>query len=1103
LFLKPESELSSAKRALIEQWRRGQPANNSEGSVRGIPRRPDPASAPLSFGQRQLWFFNQIKPKSALYNIPIPLRLLGNLNTDALQSAFDTIVCRHEILRSHFLGDPNPVQLLAPPTAVKMHVLDLRELPAVAREAEAKRLVEDEVQRPFNLEKDLMIRSLLLRTGDQEWILVIVMHHLASDIWSWRVVCRELKELYEASLLQRPVSLPNLPIQYADFAAWQQKFFSPKNIETHLAYWRQKLARAPGVLNLPFDHARPPVQTFEGASEYFTLPAGLSAQLDDLSKREGVTLYMTLLAAFQTLLHRYTGEEDVLVGSPTAGRTRVEFERLIGNFVNTLVLRTSLQGDPVFRELVHRVRNGVIEALAHQDVSFDHLVKELRPERSASYLPLVQVMFALQDELARNFLLPDVQTTPIRAETGTAKFDLTLTILESEGPLKCWVEYNSNLFEQPTILRMLGHYQQLLQAIVANPNQRISELPLLTAEERQQLLSAWNGTNAEYPRDKCVHELFLDIVKKQPEAIAAVFGDELLTYDQLNRRSNQLARHLQTKGVEPETLVGICLDRSAEMVVALLAILKTGAAYVPLEPSRALERIRLIAGDAKMRALVTQQRWLEILELDTVSPVCLDKDREQISREQEDNLDSNGTSESLAYVIYTSGSTGIPKGVQIPHRAVVNFLESMRRQPGLTDQDVVVSITSLSFDICGLEIFLPLSVGARVVLADEETIRDGFRMADLIEKSGATVMQATPATWNLLLETGWRGNKRLRMLCGGESLSRQMADRLLERGAALWNLYGPTETTIWSTLSKVGPSPEPITIGKPIANTQVYVLDDRLRPVPVGIAGELHIGGDGLARGYLNRPELTREKFIPNPFDPQPGARVYRTGDRVRCLSDGNLQFLGRLDHQVKIRGHRIELGEIETILATHPAIQRAVVSLREDSKGSPQLVAYFVPEPRAVAVNHLRSFLEQKLPDYAIPSVFVPLETFPLTISGKIDRRALPAPAASRTSLPEQMVAPASKIEEKLALIWCEVLELPKVGINDNFFELGGHSLRLTQVISRIRNVFQIELPFSQVFQTPTIAQLSVLLEERAANGVKDPITTDSKSRIIKRRRT
>jgi amino acid adenylation domain-containing protein len=1098
----PEPELSRAKRALIAQWRRGRAPNAQQVHPRPVSRFP--GSAPLSFGQEQLWFFNQLEPNSPLYNIPFPMRLSGVLDQEALQAGFDTVVARHEILRTRFVGETQPVQIIDPPTPFPIERIDLRHLPKASRDAEAVRLMQEEVRRPFDLSKDLMMRARLIRTDVEEWILAVVIHHIASDVWSWRVICQELATIYPVHLSKQAPELASLPMQYADFALWQQQECSAKNLGEQLRYWREQLAAPPPVLNLPFDHPRPAVQSFKGAAEFLTLPASLRAKVEELAQREGATPYMVLLAAFQTLLFRYTGQKDMAIGTPTAGRTRVNFENLVGNFVNTLVLRGKIDGEAPFTELLRRSSETVLEALAHQDISFETLVKELRPERSSSYLPLVQVMFALQDELAGYFSLPKLNAAPMEPDTLTSKFDLTLTMIESGETLKCWAEYNTSLFERSTIQRMLGHYHKLLESIVAHPNQQISKLEFLTDSERTQLFEDWNKTQADYPAEKCVHELFLQQVTKSPDRLAVVFRDQSLTYQELNEQANQLAAHLRRVKAGPESMVAVCLDRSPDMVITLLAILKTGAAYLPIEPSRAVERIRLILDDSKAGILVTTQHWANVLGLQDIRSVCLDTERQQIASEPRDNLPNLAKPEDLAYVIYTSGSTGVPKGVQIGHRSVVNFLVSMRQRPGLTPDDVLVAVTPLSFDISGLELFLPLTVGARVVVADSETVLDPIRLGDLIESSKATVMQATPATWRMLLESGWHGSQRLRILCGGENLSRSLADKLLERSSEVWNLYGPTETTIWSTLCKVEPGPDPISIGKPIANTQVYVLDNWLNPLPHGIAGELFIGGDGLANGYLNRPELTAVRFIPNPFDTRSGARLYRTGDQVKFLGDGSLQFQGRLDYQVKIRGHRVELGEIETILGKCPGVQQAIVTLREDSTDNPMLTGYFVPEPgRRVSPSEIREFLEKKLPDYSVPSYFVPLERFPLTPSGKVDRKALPAPASRRPEVDGAVVAPNTSTEESLARIWCDVLELPSVGIHDNFFELGGHSLRMTQVISRIRQVFQVEVPFVQVFQSPTIAKLAAQIDGFRVNGVKDPITSRPEKRIIKSRKT
>jgi amino acid adenylation domain-containing protein len=913
--------------------------------VRRVPRE---GPLPLSFSQQRLWFLDRFEPGSPFYNIPSAVRLTGELDVAALERSLREIVRRHETLRTTFReAGGEPAQVIDPDLSLELPVVDLGGLPAAEREAEALRLAREEAQRPFDMARGPLLRATLLKLAPQEHVVLLVMHHVVSDGWSMGVFYRELAALYQGFAGGGPAPLPELPVQYADYAAWQRDWLRGEVLERQLAYWKERLAGAPAALEMPTDRPRPPVQTVRGATEPFLISGPLLARLKALCQREGCTLYMALLAAFQTLLHRYSGQEDVCVGSPVAGRTRPELEGLIGFFVNTLVLRGDLSGDPTFRELLGRAREVCLGAYAHQDLPFELLVEALQPQRDLSRTPLFQVMFILQNTPLPSLDLPGLSLSPLEADSGTAKFDLLLALAETEQGLAGNLEYNTDLFEAATARRLLGHFRNLLEAAVADPARRLSELPLLTEAERRQVLGEWSWTEAVRPEAQTVHRLFELQAEQTPEAVALVFEGEQLTYRELNARANRLAHSLRDLGVGPEVLVGICLERSADMVVALLAVLKAGGAYVPLDPAYPQERLAFMLTDAGVPLVLTQESLAAGFSGHGAWPVCVDTDAGAIARQSDDNLPPLAGAEHLAYVIYTSGSTGRPKGVQITHGSLVNFLTSMRRRPGLGARDTLLAVTTLSFDIAALEIFLPLSVGARVEVVGREVAQDGARLAKSLAVSGATVMQATPATWRLLLEAGWLCGPGLKILCGGEPLTPELAQQLLARGASVWNLYGPTETTVWSTVHQVDGRDGPVPIGRPIANTRVHVVDARGQPVPPGVAGELLIGGAGLARDYRGRPELTAEKFIPDPFSGRPGARLYRTGDLARWLPGGELECLGRVDHQVKIRGFRIEPGEIETALGRHPAVRQAAVIAREDTPGDRRLVAYVVPDPQ------------------------------------------------------------------------------------------------------------------------------------------------------------
>ncbi|MCW5312699.1 amino acid adenylation domain-containing protein [Nostoc sp. KVJ3] len=915
---------------------------------------------PLSFAQQRLWFLNQMEPGNPFYNISRSVLLKGSLNVAALEQSINEIVRRHEVLRTSFTDvDGQPVQKIASALNIKLPIIDLGELSQEEREVEVRRLASSQARQSFDLTQDALLRTSLLRLEEEEHILVFTIHHIVADGWSAGVIVREVAALYKSFSGDKPSSLPNLTIQYADFAIWQRQWLQTEIQLSQMAYWKQQLGGNLPILQLPTDRPRPAIQTFRGRKQSWQISKVLTEALKSFSRREAVTLFMTLLAAFKTLLYRYTNQADILIGSPIANRNRSEIEPLIGFFVNTLVLRTDLSENPSFKELLRRVREVTLDAYAHQDLPFEQLVEELQPQRNLSHTPLFQVMLILQNAPMEVLKLPGVILSPMEVETETAMFDITVFLTETEQGLMSVFEYNSDLFDAATINRMQGHFQILLEGIVANPDRCLSDLPILTATEQQQLLVDWNQTSADYP-SSCIHQLFETQVEQTPNSIAVVFEDQQLTYQELNVRANQLAQYLQGLGVVPEVLVGICVERSLDMVVGLLGILKAGGAYVPLDPAYPHERLAFMLEDAQVSVLLTQQKLMEILPKHQAKVVYLDTDWQKIVQQSNCHPISQVTTKDLAYVIYTSGSTGKPKGVQVPHRALVNFLSAMRLNIRLTQEDILLSVTTLSFDIAALEIYLPLIVGARLIVVSREVAVDGTQLLERLISSGITVIQATPATWRLLLAAGWRGRWSLKVLCGGEALDRELANQLLERTTELWNLYGPTETTIWSAAHQVEATNNVegrdgiISIGRPIANTEFYILDENLHPVPVGVPGELHIGGLGLALGYLNQPELTVQKFIPNPFNNASTSRLYKTGDLVRYRLDGTLEYLGRIDHQVKVRGFRIELGEIETLLSQNPEVQQAVVLVQESQPDNKRLIAYIVPNLQSQNLDEL-----------------------------------------------------------------------------------------------------------------------------------------------------
>ncbi|NDJ18578.1 non-ribosomal peptide synthetase [Myxacorys almedinensis] len=1034
------------------------------------PIQPIPRSGalPLSFAQQRIWFLQQLEPNNPVYNIPTVLHLSGSLNLSALEQSFNALLQRHEVLRTSIATvDGQPQAVIHPPFSFNLSVVDLQALPANQQQIETQRLAAEAAQHAFDLSQAPLLRVTIGQLQQTEHLLFVTLHHLIGDVWSAQILVQELAVLYNAFCHSRPAPLPELPIQYVDFADWQRRWLQEDVLQTQLTYWRQQLHNPPTLLPLPLDRPRPAVQSFRGKTQWMQLQPPLKQALQQLGQQHGATLFMTLLAAFATLLSRYTQQTDILIGTPIANRHHPGLADLIGCFLNTLVLRTDLSGNPQFSQVLAQVRGTALKAYAHQDVPFEQVIEALNLERQTSHTPLVQVMLSVHPAIAP-LETSGLTLTPQASVTNTAKFDLTLVFSDSEEGLLGALEYNTDLFDDCTIARLLEHFQTLLAGIAADPAQHLADLPLLTSAERHTLLVEWNQTATEIP-NLCLHEWVEAQVQQTPEAIALCFQDSSLTYDTLNQRANHLAHHLQQVGVTSETRVGLFLERSPNLLIALLAVLKAGGTYVPLDPAYPVDRLTFILADAQVAVLLSDTA------LKTPFPFAgrvLPLDQVWSDGSSRSPLPCPILPDALAYILYTSGSTGKPKGVQIPHRAVVNFLYSMQQDLNLRPGDVLLSVTSLSFDIAVLELLLPLIVGATVELVERSITGDGQRLAEILTQTQATFMQATPATWRLLLAAGWSGSPTLTLLCGGEALTPDLAAQLLPRGAALWNLYGPTETTIWSTRHHLRHPNDAAVIGQPIANTQLYILDEQQHPVPIGVVGELYIGGAGLAHGYVGRADLTAERFVPDKFSAVPGARLYRTGDRVKYRADGNVEYVGRMDYQVKLRGFRIELGEIEAVLAQHPLVSQAVVLIAGEAH--PHLLAFVVLNDPAIAAACLREFLKAKLPEYMVPSEFRVLESFPLTPNRKIDRQALAALASVQSQATEIVVAPRDPIESAIAEIWKQVLGVESVGMDANFFEHGGHSLIATQVISRIRESFQVELPLRCLFEAPTIAALA-----------------------------
>jgi amino acid adenylation domain-containing protein len=1038
---------------------------------------------PLSFAQERLWFTDRLEPGSALYNIPGAWRLGGALDGAALERALGEIVRRHEALRTTFAEvNGSPVQVIAPFGGFSLPVEDLSGLGDADREAAVERRAGEEAVRPFDLAAGPLFRALLLRLGDEHHVLLLSMHHIVSDGWSMGVFFREFTALYAAYREGRESPLPELAVQYADFAVWQREQLEGEGLDRQLAYWRERLAGAPELLELPTDHPRPAVLTYRGASVPVELSPELLERLQALGRSEGTTLYMTLLSAFQVLLSKYAGSEDVVVGSPNAGRTRSEVEGLIGFFINALVLRTDLSGDPSFRETLRRVREVTLGAYEHQEVPFDKLVAELQPERSLSHSPLFQVMFTLQNAGAGGGALPGLQVGGAGAAREDAKHDLYLALSASPRGLHGGLNYSTDLFEPATIQRMVRHLERVLEQVAADADVRLSRLDLLGEAERLLLVEEWNRTEAEYPADRCIHELFEAQAARRPDTVAIEYEGETLSYGSLNERANRLAHHLAALGVGPETRVGICQERGPEMVVSVLAVLKAGGAYVPLDPAYPAERLAFVLADAAVPVLVTQESLRAALPAGD-SVVVVSVDGERIAAERAENPDRGARPDQLAYVIYTSGSTGTPKGVMVPHRGVPNLAYAQARRFGIDDTSRVLQFASFSFDAAVAELFDALLAGATLVMGSREALLPGEGLLETLRRGRVTVATLPPPVLAMLAADDLPELRTV--VSAGEAVDAATVERW-SAGRAFVNAYGPTETTVCATSAACEADGRAPAIGRPLENVRVYVMDAAGQPAPAGVPGELYVGGVGVARGYLGRPGLTAERFVPDPFAVEGGARLYRTGDRVRWSARGELEFLGRVDQQVKIRGFRIEPGEIEGALRRSEGVADCVVVAREDVPGEKRLVAYVVG---GVEAGVLREHLLRELPEYMVPSAFVSLDALPLTPNGKLDRKALPAPELA--SGEEAYVAPRTPVEEMLAGVWAEVLGLERAGVTESFFDLGGHSLLAALVISSIRELFGVELPVRVLFEGPTVAEVAKAVEEmrRAELPVLPPV--------------
>lgn len=1056
----------------------------------------------LSQGQKALWFLYKLAPESHAYNVAFTARICSQINVAALKQTFQQLNDRHPMLRATFFEqDGEPRQTIKDRQEICFEEFDA----STWSPNELQQQVITAYQRPFDLEQGPILRVSLFNCSECDRVLLLSIHHIACDGWSIWLLLDELRVIYQGQIHQFESLLPTLEFSYLDYVRWQSEILASSEGERLWHYWQQQLAGELPMLNLPTDRPRPPMQNYRGDSHTFKLSKELTQKLKELGQTEGATLYMTLLAAFQVLLHRYTSQDDILVGSPLKCRNQSEWSRVFGYLVNPVVMRANLADNPSFQAFLAQIRQTVLGAIAHQDYPFPLLVERLQPERESSRSPLFQTMFVLQkpnksgdildllaaDESAGRVNWGGLELESFEIPQQDGQFDLTLEMMETKDSIRGIFKYDTDLFDQETIARMEGHFQVLLEGIVTNPSEQIGHLPILTPTEEHQLLVEWNDTQVDYPQDKCIHQLFEEQVAKTPDRVAVVFEEEQLTYQELNSRANQLAHYLQKLGVRPEVLVGICVERSLEMVVGLLGILKAGGAYVPLDPNYPPERLAYLLSDSQIPILLTENNLVAELPDNQARVICLDQDWQLILDENEENPTSEIKPNDLVYVIYTSGSTGKPKGVMIEHKSLANFTSTVIEKYGIISTDRILQFASISFDAAAEEIYPCLTCGATLVLRNDEMLSSTEIFLKKCRDSRLTVIDLPTAYWHQLTvdlvtkELILPEFLRLVIIGGEGALSERIAmwQRYVGDSLVLLNTYGPTETTVVATKYQIPTTVSTETtllqalIGKPIGNIETYILDKSEQLVPIGIPGELHIGGIGLARGYINRPELTMEKFILSQFSKKEEARLYKTGDLVRYLPEGNIEFIGRIDNQVKIRGFRVELAEVESVLTQHPDIREAVVLTREDQTGSKQLVSYIVSKSKKEDLNQIQDFLKEKLPNYMIPSVFVWLDSMPLTTNGKLDRHALPAPEIFQRKSTGDLILPRDGIEFQLAQIWSNLLNLKPIGVKDNFFELGGHSILAIQLIAKIECHFGKNLPLSVLIQKGTIEDIANIL--------------------------
>jgi amino acid adenylation domain-containing protein len=1016
------------------------------------------------------------------YNIPLDYRVSGDLDIEVLEETLDYLIQRHESFRTIFPKvNGEPVQKVLPSSSANLSVVELgkelkEKIPTLIQQYSLQN-----ASYIFDLETGPLFRFQLLKSGNKEFIFLINIHHIIFDAISLGIFMDEIKQVYSSLMKYETVNLPEIPVKYTDFTLFQDQWVKEEEYQYQLEFWKNELSAIPDVLQLPLDFHRPKKTTFNGKEYHFSIDPDLKEKLITLSKKSGTGLSMPLLSAFAVLLSRYSSKEDFVLGFPVANRMYPELDLLTGVFINTLPIRFTFPDEIIFSDVVRNTVQKFLSAYENQEIPLDRLVDELKVKRAMNVNPIFHVLFNYLKGSANEIHLSGATMHLLKGERISSQFDLTLTVNDYPQEIDCVFEYNTDLFREETLARMSGHYLTILRAIAEDENLNIRAIPMLTEKEHNLMLHEWNNTQVDYPSGKCIHHLFEEQVLLTPDSIAVVFENKKLSYSELNEKANRLAHYLVRQGAREGTIIAMCLHRSIDMVVALLAISKSGATYLPLDPIYPKARLGLILDDAKPRILVSESSMSGNLpETDTMT-ILLDRNEEYSSESSENPGQGNST--NIAYILYTSGSTGKPKGVQIKHHSVINLVCSMGKSLKVTSKDILLGATTISFDIAEMEIYLPLFNGAKLVIASEDTAMNVELLKNKIDETGATLFQATPVTYRMLLLSGWKGKQDMKLVCGGEAFSKELARDLLPRCKEVWNGYGPTETTIYSVVRKINPEDcigeGYVPIGRPIDNTRLFVLNSKLEPVPVGIAGELYIGGEGVSTGYLNLKEMTDERFIPDPFSGNPESRIYKTGDLVHYFPDGNLLYLNRVDSQVKIRGFRIETGEIESAISKFDGIRGNAVIAWVDEQGEKILVAYYVTDKISdINESGLRKYLKEKLPEYMVPSAMVRMENLPLTANNKIDRKALPEPKKSSLSVSKEYLEPKTPTEKKLAELWSSILKIEKIGILDNFFEIGGHSMIAVTLIIKIEKEFGIRLPLATLFEESNIHKLSKVIE-------------------------